>query len=462
MSKGYDFAFAIGGAAGQGIATPGNILARIFVRRGLRRYTPTTRISPSSRGGHIFLTVRVKNLDVVESHGDSLNLILCLNQDTMDRPRAPRGAGRGHHLQQRHRQARRGAGRRAALRHAHQRAHRRQQEQAGPEHRRARRHGEPARRGLQGPRRRADAAVQAKGPERRRRERPRWRARDSTTPRPSFQAFSPTGSPRDDKPLAVWTGNDALGMGGAAAGVKFYVGLSDEPVHGRAALDGEERPRARDHGAPDRGRDRRRERRHRHSASTGARSMCATSGGGFALMTEAFGSAAMMEMSGGVHQRDARRAVHGRADQDRAGRPVAGTWARARATSSASSSRRRTRSTRSTPWAKSSTSSTTTSARRSSSRICSSPRAPSASTRTRSTCTRRSTAARSSPRAATRTAISATRSPTAGSRPARCPARPDTPSWPPPTSTTKTACSSVTSTRTRTSGGPWWRSALAS
>ena len=30
-----DLALAIGGAAGQGIATPGNILARILVRRGL-------------------------------------------------------------------------------------------------------------------------------------------------------------------------------------------------------------------------------------------------------------------------------------------------------------------------------------------------------------------------------------------------------------------------------------------
>ena len=30
-----DFAIGIGGAAGQGIATPGNILARLFARRGL-------------------------------------------------------------------------------------------------------------------------------------------------------------------------------------------------------------------------------------------------------------------------------------------------------------------------------------------------------------------------------------------------------------------------------------------
>ena len=33
-SKRFDFALAIGGAAGQGIATPGNVLARLFTRRG--------------------------------------------------------------------------------------------------------------------------------------------------------------------------------------------------------------------------------------------------------------------------------------------------------------------------------------------------------------------------------------------------------------------------------------------
>ncbi|GIS82746.1 MAG: hypothetical protein CM1200mP15_13780 [Dehalococcoidia bacterium] len=34
-ARNYDLAVAIGGEAGQGIATPGDILARIFVRRGL-------------------------------------------------------------------------------------------------------------------------------------------------------------------------------------------------------------------------------------------------------------------------------------------------------------------------------------------------------------------------------------------------------------------------------------------
>ena len=34
-SERFDFALAIGGAAGQGIATPGNVLARLFTHRGL-------------------------------------------------------------------------------------------------------------------------------------------------------------------------------------------------------------------------------------------------------------------------------------------------------------------------------------------------------------------------------------------------------------------------------------------
>src|SRR3990170_7574134 len=83
MTKGYDFAFAIGGAAGQGIATPGNILARTFVRRGLHLYAYNAYQS-IIRGGHIFLTVRVSEQEIC-SHGDKLDLLLALNQDTMDR-----------------------------------------------------------------------------------------------------------------------------------------------------------------------------------------------------------------------------------------------------------------------------------------------------------------------------------------------------------------------------------------
>jgi len=53
---GIDLAIGIGGAAGQGIATPGDILARIFVRRGLHLKTYSAYQS-IVRGGHILLTL---------------------------------------------------------------------------------------------------------------------------------------------------------------------------------------------------------------------------------------------------------------------------------------------------------------------------------------------------------------------------------------------------------------------
>ena len=59
-SRKFDFALAIGGEAGQGIATPGDILARVFVRRGLHLYTYNAYQS-IIRGGHIFLTIRVSD-----------------------------------------------------------------------------------------------------------------------------------------------------------------------------------------------------------------------------------------------------------------------------------------------------------------------------------------------------------------------------------------------------------------
>ena len=82
-ANGLDFAIAIGGAAGQGIATPGNILARMFGRRGLHLYAYNAYQS-IIRGGHILLTIRIRDEEVL-SHGDGIDLLLCLNQDTMDR-----------------------------------------------------------------------------------------------------------------------------------------------------------------------------------------------------------------------------------------------------------------------------------------------------------------------------------------------------------------------------------------
>ena len=79
----FDLAIAIGGAAGQGIATPGDILARIFVRRGLH-LNAYNAYQSIIRGGHIFLTLRTSDQPVL-SMGDKLDILIPLNQDTMNR-----------------------------------------------------------------------------------------------------------------------------------------------------------------------------------------------------------------------------------------------------------------------------------------------------------------------------------------------------------------------------------------
>ena len=79
----FDLSIAIGGAAGQGIATPGGMLAQIITRRGLH-LNAYNAYQSIVRGGHIFLTIRVAQ-EPVYTHGDKLDMIVCLNQDTMDR-----------------------------------------------------------------------------------------------------------------------------------------------------------------------------------------------------------------------------------------------------------------------------------------------------------------------------------------------------------------------------------------
>ena len=78
-----DFAIGIGGEAGQGIATPGDILARIFARRGLN-LNAYNAYQSIIRGGHTFLTIRASD-GPVRSMGDKIDVLIPLNQDTMDR-----------------------------------------------------------------------------------------------------------------------------------------------------------------------------------------------------------------------------------------------------------------------------------------------------------------------------------------------------------------------------------------
>ena len=109
----------------------------------------------------------------------------------------------------------------------------------------------------------------------------------------NFTAFS-WKAPRGAKPLGVITGNQATAMGGAAAGVKFYAAYPMSPSTGvlmwmaaHARQLGIMVRQVEDEigvmnmviGA----------------AHAGCRAMCATSGGGFALMTEAVGMAGMIE-----------------------------------------------------------------------------------------------------------------------------------------------------------------------
>jgi 2-oxoglutarate/2-oxoacid ferredoxin oxidoreductase subunit alpha len=78
-----DFTIGIGGEAGQGIATPGDILARIFARRGLN-LNAYNAYQSIIRGGHTFLTIRASD-GPVRNMGDKIDVLIPLNQDTMDR-----------------------------------------------------------------------------------------------------------------------------------------------------------------------------------------------------------------------------------------------------------------------------------------------------------------------------------------------------------------------------------------
>src|ERR1041385_3977745 len=82
MAK-VDFAVGMGGENGQGIASTGDILARIFARRGLH-LNAYNAYQSIIRGGHTFLTIRASN-GPVRSMGDKIDVFIPLNQDTMDR-----------------------------------------------------------------------------------------------------------------------------------------------------------------------------------------------------------------------------------------------------------------------------------------------------------------------------------------------------------------------------------------
>src|ERR1700752_357371 len=77
------FPIGIGGTAGQGVATPGDIFAKIFSRRGLN-LNAYNAYQSIIRGGHTFLTIRTVP-EKITNMGDRIDLLIPLNQDSMDR-----------------------------------------------------------------------------------------------------------------------------------------------------------------------------------------------------------------------------------------------------------------------------------------------------------------------------------------------------------------------------------------
>ncbi|HEY7712116.1 MAG TPA: 2-oxoacid:acceptor oxidoreductase subunit alpha [Candidatus Entotheonella sp.] len=287
----FDFALAIGGAAGQGIATPGDILARIFVRRGLHLNTYNAYQS-IVRGGHIFLTVRISDQPVL-NHGDQWNLLLCLDQQTMDRHLrhmqpgtkvifnsdtiTPGDAGDGVELCSMPVAELTDNSRNTVMQNT---------VALGVVVALMRMDFEVLTTAMQLQFGRKSQAVVDE---------------NVTVAQAGFdyalQHFTPFpfDVPTGATPLAVWSGNEALAMGGAAAGVKFYSAYPMSPasaiLHWMAnnaqrlgimvrQLEDEIAVANVTIGA----------------AHVGCRAMCATSGGGFALMTEAVGMAGMLEV----------------------------------------------------------------------------------------------------------------------------------------------------------------------
>jgi 2-oxoglutarate ferredoxin oxidoreductase subunit alpha len=73
----------IGGAAGDGVASAGNTLALSLARQGLGVYAYNSYQSVV-RGGHSWLRLRISARKPL-NHGDQVNVVIALNQDSLDR-----------------------------------------------------------------------------------------------------------------------------------------------------------------------------------------------------------------------------------------------------------------------------------------------------------------------------------------------------------------------------------------
>jgi 2-oxoglutarate/2-oxoacid ferredoxin oxidoreductase subunit alpha len=285
------FSIGIGGAAGQGVATPGDIFAKIFSRRGLH-LNAYNAYQSIIRGGHTYLTIRT-GTEPITNMGDHLDLLIPLNQDTMDRHLRLLTAGGaciynadsikpGEHADgvqlcplpvstladiSKNKVAQNTLAMGAAL----------------------------SMMGI------GFNSLESVIHEQFGKKAPAVAEENIAVARAGYdyatQHFKPFANPvpMADKKYAVLSGNTALAMGGAAAGVKFYCAYPMSPstgvlhwfaANGRKAgimvrqVEDEIGVINMTIGA----------------AQAGVRAMCATSGGGFALMSEALGLSAMAEI----------------------------------------------------------------------------------------------------------------------------------------------------------------------
>jgi 2-oxoglutarate ferredoxin oxidoreductase subunit alpha len=287
----FDLAIGIGGAAGQGIATPGDILARIFVRRGLH-LSAYNAYQSIIRGGHIFLTLRTSDQPVL-SLGDKLDVLIPLNQDSMNRHLTLMRAGSAVLYN-------RDKIKPGAAADGVQLCSFSVKELASTIK------GDLVQNtialgallrliGVQFAPLEEILTVQFK------RKGEAVIAENVGVARAGYEYAAahfkpfPFSLPDTGKKLAFFEGNQALAMGGAAAGVRFYCAYPMSPATGVLhwmARNGRElgimvRQVEDEIGVINMAIG---------AAHAGCRAMCATSGGGFALMSEALGSAAMMEI----------------------------------------------------------------------------------------------------------------------------------------------------------------------
>jgi len=80
--NGLEVTVGIGGAAGDGNAATGDTLAKVCARLGLHVFVYNSYQS-IIRGGHVWLRMRIAD-EKVECHGDHLSLMMALNQDTLN------------------------------------------------------------------------------------------------------------------------------------------------------------------------------------------------------------------------------------------------------------------------------------------------------------------------------------------------------------------------------------------